>query len=145
MLSIWFATGFFSSSEAVEPPVEEPILDADGVRSLRRRAERIGQELEEQRLRDQRAQRQAVERAWAKVFEEAEPQEAPQPTVEQTQQVVSIAAAEIDLLGIADATDRLLDMVEAYVEELRLEAELRLNAKRNKRNRDAMIVLLMAA
>jgi hypothetical protein len=120
-------------------------IDADGVRALRRKAKRQAAKNEKRWKRERHEHRLAVEAAWAKVFGEPQTAEAPQPTVEQTQQVVSIAAAEIDLLGIADATDRLLEMVEAYVEELRLEAQLRLEAERKKRNRDAMIVLLMAA
>jgi hypothetical protein len=146
MLTLWFLTGFLASSEATEPPVETPVEVADGVYSrVRKSARTIEQDAEEWRG-EKLERKQAVEAAWAKVFgedpsEPAQPsmQPGPQPSTDQKKQIAAIAARQLAVTGIEETTDRLIELIDAYAAEIALQDQVR------KRNRDAMILLLMAA
>jgi hypothetical protein len=82
------------------------------------------------------ARKQSVENAWEKVF--GSPGAKPQPlkpTPPQKDRIVSIARRELETAGLEASAKELRVLIDAYANEI----------KRKKRNRDAMIVLLMAA
>jgi hypothetical protein len=146
MLTLWLVTGFFAASEATEPPVEVPVEVADGVYAGGRKSARTVEQDAEEWRREKLERKQAVEAAWAKVFGEepgeapqSSPQQIPQPSAEQKDQIAALAARQLAVEGLAGTTDRLIELIDGYAAEMRLQDEIR------KRNRDAMIVLLLAA
>jgi hypothetical protein len=146
MLALWFATGFLAASEATEPPVEVPVEVADGVYAGARKSARTVEQDAEEWRREKLERKQAVEAAWAKVFGEepgeapqSSPQQIPQPSAEQKDQIAALAARQLAVEGLAETTDRLIELIDGYAAEMQLQDEIR------KRNRDAMIILLLAA
>jgi hypothetical protein len=146
MLTLWFVTGFLAASEATEPPVEVPVEVADGVISRARKSVRTVEQDAEEWRREKLERKQAVEAAWAKVFGEepskaAQPGAKPsaQPSAEQKDQIAALAARQLAVEGLAETTDRLIELIDGYAAEMQMQDEIR------KRNRDAMIILLLAA
>jgi hypothetical protein len=82
------------------------------------------------------ARKQSVENAWEKVFGSPGAKTLPlKPTPPQKDRIVSIARRELETAGLEASAKELRVLIDAYANEI----------KRRKRNRDAMIILLMSA